>query len=138
RRAGGGARGVAGGAHGGAMVPAVARALATAGVKLADGDAIAVPAGPGRAGALLVGVCAAKAYALALGKPLYGVNHLAAHIAVDPLEHGILPTPAIALLVSGGHSSLLLVRSLTGGITPLAATVDDAPGEAYDKVARLL
>ena len=74
--------------------PAVDRALATAGVTLADVDAIAVTAGPGLAGALLVGVCAAKAYALALGKPLYGVNHLAAHIAVDQLEHGPLPEPA--------------------------------------------
>ena len=99
---------VASRAHLEAMVPAVDRALATAGVTLADVDAIAVTAGPGLTGALLVGVCAAKAYALALGKPLYAVNHLAAHIAVDQLEHGALPEPAIALLVSGGHSSLLL------------------------------
>ncbi len=129
---------VASRAHLEAMVPAVQRALGTAGVSLGQVDAIAVTAGPGLAGALLVGVCAAKAYALALGKPLYGVNHLAAHIAVDQLEHGTLPAPAIALLVSGGHSSLLLVRSLTGDITPLGATIDDAAGEAYDKVARLL
>ncbi len=100
---------VASRAHLEAMVPAVDRALATAGVTLADVDAIAVTAGPGLAGALLVGVCAAKAYALALDKPLYGVNHLAAHVAVDQLEHGPLPIPVIALLVSGGHSSLLLV-----------------------------
>ena len=71
-------------------------------------DAIAVTAGPGLAGALLVGVAAAKALALALGKPLYGVNHLAAHVAVDQLEHGPLPEPCLAMLVSGGHSSLLL------------------------------
>jgi N6-L-threonylcarbamoyladenine synthase len=129
---------VASRAHLEAMVPAVDRALSEAGVRLADVDAIAVTAGPGLAGALLVGVCAAKAYALALGKPLYGVNHLAAHIAVDQLEHGRLPTPAIALLVSGGHSSLLLVRDLTGDLAPLGATIDDAAGEAYDKVARLL
>jgi N6-L-threonylcarbamoyladenine synthase len=120
------------------MVPTVARALGTAGVTLAQVDAIAVTAGPGLAGALLVGVCAAKAYALALGKPLYGVNHLAAHICVDELEHGPLPAPAIALLVSGGHSSLLLVTDVTGQITALGATIDDAAGEAYDKVARLL
>jgi len=101
-------------------------------------DAIAVTAGPGLAGALLVGVCAAKAYSLALGKPLYGVNHLAAHIAVDQLEHGALELPAVALLVSGGHSSLLLVTDLPGQLTPLGATIDDAAGEAYDKVARLL
>jgi N6-L-threonylcarbamoyladenine synthase len=119
------------------MIPTVRRALGIAGVTLSQVDAIAVTAGPGLAGALLVGVCAAKAYALALGKPLYGVNHLAAHIAVDQLEHGPLPTPAIALLVSGGHSSLLLVADL-GSITPLGATIDDAAGEAYDKVARLL
>ena len=114
------------------------RALATAGVTLADVDAIAVTAGPGLTGALLVGVCAAKAYALALGKPLFAVNHLAAHIAVDQLEHGALPTPAVALLVSGGHSSLLLVRDVTGDVLPLGATIDDAAGEAYDKVARVL
>ena len=129
---------VASRAHLEAMVPAVDRALATAGAKLADVDAIAVTAGPGLAGALLVGVCAAKAYSLALGKPLYGVNHLAAHIAVDQLEHGALPVPAVALLVSGGHSSLLLVTDLPGEIVPLGATIDDAAGEAYDKVARLL
>jgi N6-L-threonylcarbamoyladenine synthase len=129
---------VASRAHLEAMVPTVRRALETAGVGLGQIDAIAVTAGPGLAGALLVGVCAAKAYALALGKPLYGVNHLAAHIAVDQLEHGALPAPAVALLVSGGHSSLLLVRGLTGDITPLGATIDDAAGEAYDKVARLL
>jgi len=129
---------VASRAHLEAMVPAVDRALATAGAKLADVDAIAVTAGPGLAGALLVGVCAAKAYSLALGKPLYGVNHLAAHIAVDQLEHGPLPLPSVALLVSGGHSSLLLVSDLPGKIVPLGATIDDAAGEAYDKVARLL
>ncbi len=129
---------VASRAHLEAMVPTVERALRTARVGLGQVDAIAVTAGPGLAGALLVGVCAAKSYALALGKPLYGVNHLAAHIAVDQLEHGPLPVPAIALLVSGGHSSLLLVGDLTGEITPLGATIDDAAGEAYDKVARLL
>ena len=129
---------VASRAHLEAMVPTVQRALEAAGVGLGQVDAVAVTAGPGLAGALLVGVCAAKAYALALGKPLYGVNHLAAHIAVDQLEHGVLHAPAIALLVSGGHSSLLLVRSLTGDIVPLGATIDDAAGEAYDKVARLL
>ncbi len=129
---------VASRAHLQAMVPAVQRALDKAEVTLRQVDAIAVTAGPGLAGALLVGVSAAKAYALALGKPLYGVNHLAAHISVDQLEHGPLPMPSIALLVSGGHSSLLEVRSLTGDITSLGATIDDAAGEAYDKVARLL
>jgi N6-L-threonylcarbamoyladenine synthase len=129
---------VASRAHLEAMVPAVDRALATAGVTLTDVDAIAVTAGPGLAGALLVGVCAAKAYSLALGKPLYGVNHLAAHVAVDQIEHGRLQLPAVCLLVSGGHSSLLLVEDLAGKVTPLGATVDDAAGEAYDKVARVL
>jgi N6-L-threonylcarbamoyladenine synthase len=129
---------VASRAHLEAMVPTVDRALSAAGVRLAQVDVIAVTAGPGLAGALLVGVCAAKAYALATGKPLYGVNHLAAHVAVDQLEHGPLPAPAIALLVSGGHSSLLLVPDLAAEVVPLGATIDDAAGEAFDKVARVL
>jgi N6-L-threonylcarbamoyladenine synthase len=129
---------VASRAHLEAMAPTMQRALDTAGVTLNDVDAVAVTSGPGLAGALLVGVAAAKAYALAAGKPLYGVNHLAAHVAVDRLEHGPLPEPAIALLVSGGHSSLLLVDHLAYGVKPLGATIDDAAGEAFDKVARLL
>jgi N6-L-threonylcarbamoyladenine synthase len=129
---------VASRAHLEAMLPTMQRALDTAGVTLADIDAIAVTAGPGLAGALLVGVAAAKGYALAAEKPIYGVNHLAAHVAVDTLEHGPLPAPAIAMLVSGGHSSLLLVDDITAGVTPLGATIDDAAGEAFDKVARLL
>jgi N6-L-threonylcarbamoyladenine synthase len=129
---------VASRAHLEAMIPAFDRALATAGVRAGQIDAVAVTAGPGLAGALLVGVSAAKAYAFGLGKPLYGVNHLAAHIAVDQLEHGTLPTPAVALLVSGGHSSLLLVTDVTREVMPLGATIDDAAGEAYDKVARVL
>ncbi|MEP7053881.1 MAG: tRNA (adenosine(37)-N6)-threonylcarbamoyltransferase complex transferase subunit TsaD [Actinomycetota bacterium] len=128
---------VASRAHLDAMVPTVTRALATAGVSLRDLDAIAVTSGPGLAGALLVGVAAAKAYSMALGVPLIGVNHLAAHVAVDTIEHGPLPSPCIALLVSGGHSSILLVPSLDA-VEPLGATVDDAAGEAFDKVARLL
>ena len=94
--------------------------------------------GPGLVGALLVGVAAAKALALGLDKPLYGVNHLSAHVAVDQLEHGPLPEPCLAMLVSGGHSSLLLVEDVTAGVEPLGATIDDAAGEAFDKVARLL
>jgi N6-L-threonylcarbamoyladenine synthase len=129
---------VASRAHLDAMVPAVRRALDDAGVTWDDVDAIAVTAGPGLAGALLVGVAAAKAYSIALGKPLYGVNHLSAHVAVDVLEHGPLPEPCVALLVSGGHSSLLLVPDLTRDVQPLGATVDDAAGEAFDKVARVL
>jgi N6-L-threonylcarbamoyladenine synthase len=129
---------VASRAHLEAMTPTVSRALAEAGVRFDDLDAIAVTAGPGLAGALLVGVAAAKAYALALDKPLYGVNHLAAHVAVDQLEHGALPQPCVALLVSGGHSSLLLVPDVAADVRPLGATVDDAAGEAFDKVARVL
>ncbi|MGH3910092.1 MAG: tRNA (adenosine(37)-N6)-threonylcarbamoyltransferase complex transferase subunit TsaD [Pseudonocardiaceae bacterium] len=128
---------VASRAHLQAMVPTVRRALAVAGVAPSDVDAVAVTAGPGLAGALLVGVAAAKAYAAAWDVPLYGVNHLSAHVAVDTLEHGPLP-PALALLVSGGHSSLLRVSSLALPMEPLGATVDDAAGEAFDKVARLL
>jgi N6-L-threonylcarbamoyladenine synthase len=107
------------------MVPTMHRALEKAGVTLAQVDAVAVTAGPGLAGALLVGVAAAKSYALALDKPLYGVNHLTAHVAVDQLQHGPLPEPCIALLVSGGHSSLLLVRDLAAIRFPRAM-----PGEA--------
>jgi len=129
---------VASRAHLEALVPTVHRALSTAGVALSDVDAIAVTAGPGLAGALLVGVAGAKGYALAADKPLYGVNHLAAHVAVDTLEHGALPERSVALLVSGGHSSLLLVEDLARGVTPLGGTIDDAAGEAFDKVARLL
>jgi N6-L-threonylcarbamoyladenine synthase len=129
---------VASRAHVEAMAPTLQRALDTAGVSLTDLDAIAVTAGPGLSGALLVGVAAAKSLGQALGMPVYGVNHLAAHVAVDRLEHGALPQPAIALLVSGGHSSLLLVDDVTGDVEPLGATIDDAAGEAFDKVARVL
>ncbi|MGK5529174.1 tRNA (adenosine(37)-N6)-threonylcarbamoyltransferase complex transferase subunit TsaD [Streptomyces sp. URMC 129] len=125
-------------AHLEAMVPTIERALKEAGVAATDLDAVAVTAGPGLAGALLVGVSAAKAYAYALGRPLYGVNHLASHICVDQLEHGPLPEPTMALLVSGGHSSLLLAPDITADVRPLGATIDDAAGEAFDKVARVL
>jgi N6-L-threonylcarbamoyladenine synthase len=120
---------VASRAHLQAMVPALRRALATADVDLAEVDAIAVTAGPGLMGALVVGLSAAKALALAFNKPLYGVNHLVGHVAVDLLDHGPLPQPCAALLAVG---------DITGDITELGATIDDAAGEAYDKVARLL
>ncbi|WP_026923146.1 tRNA (adenosine(37)-N6)-threonylcarbamoyltransferase complex transferase subunit TsaD [Glycomyces arizonensis] len=129
---------VASRAHLEAMVPTVRRALDEAGVALADLDGIAVTAGPGLAGALMVGVGAAKAYSLATGVPLYGVNHLSAHIAVDTLENGPIPEPAIGLLVSGGHSTIMMVEDLAGKVTQLGASIDDAAGEAFDKVARLL
>lgn len=125
-------------AHLSAMVPTVARALAKSGLALSDIDAISVTAGPGLVGALLVGTSAAKAYSLALGIPVYGVNHLAAHVAVDIIEHGPLPEPTLALLVSGGHSSILQINDIATDITALGATIDDAAGEAFDKVARLL
>ncbi len=129
---------VASRAHLEAMVPTVERACREARVRIDDVDAVAVTSGPGLAGALLVGVASAKALAIGLGRPLYGVNHLAAHVAVDQLEHGPLPEPCVAMLVSGGHSSLLLVDDVTTGVRPLGATIDDAAGEAFDKVARLL
>jgi N6-L-threonylcarbamoyladenine synthase len=128
---------VASRAHLQAMVPTVRRALEKAGVHGRDVGAVAVTAGPGLTGALLVGVAAAKAYAAAWDVPLYGVNHLAAHVAVDSLQNGPLP-PCLALLVSGGHSSLLDVPDVTGPVTLLGATIDDAAGEAFDKIARLL
>ena len=129
---------VASRAHLEAMTPTLERALSSAGIELAEVDAIAVTAGPGLMGSLVVGLAAAKALASALGKPLYGLNHLVGHVAVDILDHGPLPEPVLALLVSGGHSQLLLVRDITGDITEVGTTIDDAAGEAYDKVARLL
>jgi N6-L-threonylcarbamoyladenine synthase len=129
---------VASRAHLEAMVPTLERACSRAGVRLGDLDALAVTCGPGLAGALAVGVAAAKALAVALGIPLYGVNHLAAHVAVDTLEHGPLPEPTMALLVSGGHSSLLLVPDVTADLQLMGRTIDDAAGEAFDKVARVL
>jgi N6-L-threonylcarbamoyladenine synthase len=129
---------VASRAHLEAMVPTMKRALASADVALSDVDAVAVTCGPGLAGALLVGVSAAKAYAAALDVPLYGVNHLAGHVAADTLQHGPLPSPCLALLVSGGHTQLLRVDDLAGKITEVGSTIDDAAGEAYDKVARVI
>lgn len=125
-------------AHLEAIRPALERALATADVDLSELDGIAVTAGPGLMGALVVGLAAAKALAVALDKPLYGLNHLVGHVAVDLLDHGPLPQPCGALLVSGGHTSLLLVNDITGDITEVGSTIDDAAGEAYDKVARVL
>ncbi len=129
---------VASRAHLEAMVPTIERACRDAGVRLDDLDAIAVTSGPGLAGALMVGVAAAKSLSVALGVPLYGVNHLASHVAVDIVEHGPLPEPTLAMLVSGGHSSLLLVPDVTHDVRSLGTTIDDAAGEAFDKVARVL
>ena len=129
---------VASRAHLSALVPALERAAATADIDLADLDAVAVTAGPGLMGALVVGVASAKALAAYLNKPLYGVNHLVGHVAVDLLDHGPLPMPSLALLVSGGHTSLLYVEDIATRITEVGSTIDDAAGEAYDKVARIL
>ncbi|AQT81385.1 tRNA (adenosine(37)-N6)-threonylcarbamoyltransferase complex transferase subunit TsaD [Mycolicibacterium litorale] len=122
-------------AHLEALGPTMRRALATAGVDRPD--VVAATIGPGLAGALLVGVAAAKAYAAAWGVPFYAVNHLGGHLAADVYDHGALPE-CVGLLVSGGHTHLLHVRSLGEPIIELGSTVDDAAGEAYDKVARLL
>ena len=124
-------------AHLEALQPTLNQALHDAKVSMQDIDAIAVTNGPGLAGALMVGVGAAKALAVASGKPIYAVNHLVGHVGVDVLE-GDLELPTIALLVSGGHTSLLLVRDLLDDVTLLGETIDDAAGEAFDKVARLL
>ena len=129
---------VASRAHLEAVVPMLTRACAEAGHSVSDIDAVAVTSGPGLAGALMVGVSAAKALSWALDKPLYGVNHLAAHVCADVLDHGPLPEPTVALLVSGGHTNLLLVRDIAMDVEELGGTVDDAAGEAFDKVARVL
>jgi len=126
-------------AHLEALTPALQQALADAGVTLQDLDAIAVTSGPGLSGALMVGIGAAKALAVSLDKPLYAVNHLVGHVGADILESsGPLEYPTIALLVSGGHTSLLHVRDLISDVELLGETIDDAAGEAFDKVARLL
>jgi N6-L-threonylcarbamoyladenine synthase len=125
-------------AHLDAMIPTLRQALDEAGVALDEVDALAVTAGPGLAGALMVGVCAAKALAVATGKPLYAINHLVAHVGVGLLDGGALPENLGALLVSGGHTEILRVKSITDDVELLGSTIDDAAGEAYDKVARIL
>ena len=125
-------------AHLEAMQPTITQALKAAKISLVDIDAVAVTAGPGLVGALLVGVGAATGLALGLDKPIFALNHLAAHISVDALAHEQDLEPTIALLVSGGHSSLLQVEDITGSIIKLGATMDDAAGEAFDKIARVM
>lgn len=129
---------VASRAHLEAITATIEQACQEAGVTLEELDAIAVTGGPGLVGALLVGTSSAQALAWALDKPLYALNHLAAHVAVDQLEHGPLPQPCVALLVSGGHTNLLYVEDVATSITSLGMTLDDAAGEAFDKVARVL
>ena len=125
-------------AHLEAMPNVIKQALSEARVSIEDIDAFAVTAGPGLIGALLVGTSSASGLALAMDKPLYGVNHLSAHIAVDSLNSDHELNPAIALLVSGGHSSILQVNDLTSDVITLGSTIDDAAGEAFDKIARIL
>ena len=120
-----------------ALRPVIDRALADAGTTLAAIDAIAVTHAPGLVGALLVGVAAAKGLALATGIPLVGVHHMEGHLFATSLEHPDAVPPFTALLVSGGHTLLLDVPAW-GEYVPLGATRDDAAGEAFDKVAKLL
>jgi N6-L-threonylcarbamoyladenine synthase len=131
-----------------AIVPVVRGALAQAGITLADLDAIAVTSGPGLAGALLVGITYAKALAFAQGLPLIAVNHLEGHIHAVLLHERSLPDggaslddePALALVVSGGHTHLYVCSPAHGAwsYSLVGRTLDDAAGEAYDKVAKLL
>ena len=122
-------------AHLESMSPVMHQALEEAGIDRPD--AVAATVGPGLAGPLLIGASAAKAYAAAWGVPFYGVNHLAGHVAVANLEGAPLPH-TVALLVSGGHTQLLEVEKVGLPMKELGSTLDDAAGEAYDKVARLL
>jgi N6-L-threonylcarbamoyladenine synthase len=124
-------------AHIDLLLPVLDRALVEAGCTYFDVDAVAVTVGPGLVGALLVGVAAAKSLALAYDLPLIGVNHLEAHVFATQLEFGPLKPPMVALIVSGGHTSLVLLAE-DGSFTTLGSTIDDAAGEAFDKVARFL
>jgi N6-L-threonylcarbamoyladenine synthase len=119
------------------IVPVVREALEKAATKLADFNAIAVTAGPGLVGSLLVGVTYAKALCFARGIPLIAVNHVEGHIHSVIMENPHIQFPALALVVSGGHTHLFEVREL-GNYRLLGKTRDDAAGEAYDKVAKLL
>jgi N6-L-threonylcarbamoyladenine synthase len=126
--------------HVATIVPVLERAVADAGISFRELDAIAVTAGPGLVGALLVGVETAKALAFALGKPLIAVNHLAGHLAAAFIVEGDATPPSyphLALLVSGGHTALIRIDG-PGQTLLLGSTRDDAAGEAFDKVAKLL
>ncbi|MCA5892616.1 tRNA (adenosine(37)-N6)-threonylcarbamoyltransferase complex transferase subunit TsaD [Isoptericola sp. NEAU-Y5] len=129
---------VASRAHLEAMVPTIRRAMSEADVDLSQVDAIAVTAGPGLVGPLTIGASAAKALAIGLNRPLYGVNHVIGHAAVNQLVDGPFPGRTMALVVSGGHSTLMLVDDVAMSVTELGSTLDDAAGEAFDKVGRLL
>jgi N6-L-threonylcarbamoyladenine synthase len=119
------------------IAPVVSQAMAASGLAFADLDAVAVTHGPGLVGSLLVGVQVAKSIAFVHGKPLVPVHHIAGHIEAPFLAHGDVPLPALALVVSGGHSSLYIV-SAPGAYRLVGRTRDDAAGEAFDKVAKLL
>jgi tRNA N6-adenosine threonylcarbamoyltransferase len=124
-------------AHVQAIGPVVEQAVADAGIRLSQLDGIAVTAGPGLVGALLVGVMYGKTLAFSLDRPLIGVNHLEGHLFAPTLEDAELEPPFVALLVSGGHTMLLDVPAW-GDYRLLGETLDDAAGEAFDKVANLL
>jgi N6-L-threonylcarbamoyladenine synthase len=119
------------------ICPVISKAMSDAGVAYRDLDAVAVTRGPGLVGSLLVGVEAAKGIAFVHGKPLIPVHHIAGHIEAPFLAHGEIPLPALALVVSGGHTSLFEVPA-RGEYCLRARTRDDAAGEAFDKVAKLL
>ena len=119
------------------LSPVVRQALSEARVGLADIEAVAVTSGPGLIGALLSGVSFAKAFAFARGIPLVGVDHIEGHIRACYLEGGDVPHPALALVVSGGHTSLFLLEG-ESSYRLLGKTRDDAAGEAYDKIAKRL
>jgi N6-L-threonylcarbamoyladenine synthase len=128
---------VAARAHVEALNPLLEEALAQADVGFGEIDAVAVTTGPGLAGALLVGLAGAKAVALATGADLIGVNHLEGHYWANFLEHGPPEPPYVALIVSGGHTMLVHVPEMFHHVV-MGQTLDDAAGEAFDKVARLL
>lgn len=125
-------------AHLESFLPTLDQALQDAGVTLDEVDALAVAAGPGLVGSLTVGICAAKTLSATLGLPLYGVNHVIGHLAVDALVDGPFPERFIGLVASGGHSNLLLIEDIALSVRELGGTLDDAAGEAFDKVGRLL
>ena len=128
---------IAGRAHVQELVPVLAEALATAGVEGPDVEVVAATTGPGLVGSLLVGVSAAKALSLVWGVPFVSVNHLEAHLYASFLEEPDLELPLVVLLVSGGHTMLVLMED-HGRYRLLGSTLDDAVGEAFDKVARYL
>ena len=128
---------IAGRAHVQELVPVLAEALATAGVEGPDVEGVAATTGPGLVGSLLVGVSAAKALSLVWGVPFVSVNHLEAHLYASFLEEPDLELPLVVLLVSGGHTMLVLMED-HGRYRLLGSTLDDAAGEAFDKVARYL